>query len=311
MASTRMAAAAALLLGVAASGCGAVGAPLPFGGAGESASSSAPSPGAASAPDPDVDTREGEPRPAPGRAGEPPDATGTGVRGRGAGSSAEEAPPEAVAAYADALAAGDPDRMTAGLSYAAEGSAAHDYLVHQASVARARADGGDPAPDAEAEPTADGYELCRVGGPGGEPHCSVHDRFTARDGLVGGLRVDGRDPGPDLLVPAPDERPQAGSAGVTVTLLSAYRSASDKTLVVTVGFETLENADLDLRGAAYVHAGGRQTPVRAVRGPDELDAGTGGRAAFLLPGATPGGTLRVGGCLEECSSLIDLELPVE
>ncbi|MEE2037326.1 hypothetical protein Q8791_08840 [Nocardiopsis sp. CT-R113] len=319
--SIRLAAAAAvILLGVTAVGCGATGDRAPVRSVG-GRESTAPALRAPEAPDPSAETLSGEaePHPAPGAdlgadpAGEPLSTPGPAAEEPAPGTreTAAEAPEGAVTAYVRALASGDPARMVEGLEHAAEGSVAHDYLTHQASVARARVDAGLPVAAAETEHTADGYELCTADDPRGDPTCSSHGGFTGADGLVGGLLVDGGDPGPGLLVPGPDERPEVKSEGVTATLLTAYRSAADKTLVVTVGFDTRENVDLDLHGTAYQGRNGHESAVRAAVGRHELDAGTRARAAFFLSGAAPGGNLRVGGCLEECSSFVFLGVPVE
>ncbi|WP_150240944.1 hypothetical protein [Nocardiopsis quinghaiensis] len=228
---------------------------------------------------------------------------------RALASTDREAEEENAAAYVAALArTGEPERMREGLERAAEGSTAHTYLTHHAAVARARADGGGSAPDIEVERTGDGYELCPAPGPASDRACAAHGDFTARDGLITGLLVEGRDPGPGLLAP---EGVEFESEGVRATLLTAYQSVTDKSLVVTVEFTTDDNASLGLPHATYEHGEGREDQAQEAVGRYELDAGESTRAAFSFPGATPGGTLRVGGCLEECSALVDVALPVE
>lgn len=220
-----------------------------------------------------------------------------------------------VADYMDSLArTGDPGRMREGLPRTAEDSAARAHLLHQAAIAQARADGGRPAPDAEVGQTPDGYELCPGEDPDTEPVCVAYGGFTAEDGLLADLRVDGRDPGPGLLV-AEDVADE--SEGVRARLLTAYRAASDEPLEVTVEFTTADRVSLDLFQASYVGGGGdggqgEGGGLRAseAAGRYALDGGEGTHAAFLFPGAEPGGTLTVGGCLEECSAVIDIELPV-
>lgn len=218
----------------------------------------------------------------------------------------EGAPEEA---YVAALArAGEPERMRRGLALTAEGSDAHAYLVHQAAVAQAWVDEGDPAPNAEVNDTADGYELCPAGEPGAEPPCVSYSDLTVEDGLVTGLLVDGRDPGPSLVV-ADGEDDE--SEGVRADLVSAYQSVVDKTLVVTVEFSAKERVSLDLLQASYAKRGGRERRTQSAAGRLELDAGATTHAAFFFPAAVPGGTLRVNGCLEECSALVEIALPVE
>ncbi|OLT29923.1 hypothetical protein BJF83_09415 [Nocardiopsis sp. CNR-923] len=46
-------------------------------------------------------------------------------------------------------------------------------------------------------------------------------------------------------------------------------------------------------------------------GRSQLDAGGSTGAALYFPDSHPGGTVLLGGCLEECSALIKLALPVD
>ncbi len=233
----------------------------------------------------------------------------------GEGARAVAASGRTVAEYVDALTrAGDPERMREGLPRTAEDSAARGYLLHQAAVAQAWADGDRPARNAEVGHTPDGYELCPGGDPDAEPACVAYGGFTAEDGLLTDLRVDGRDPGPGLLV-AEDVTDE--SEGVRARLLTAYRAAPGEPLVVTVEFTTDDNVSLDLFQASYVGGGqGNGGQDGGERGTSEavgryaLDGGEGTHAAFFFPEAEYGGTLTVGGCLEECSAMIDIELPV-
>ncbi|NKZ00803.1 hypothetical protein [Nocardiopsis alborubida] len=333
MTPTRLAAAAALAL-LVTSGCGAPRDAAPAGeGAGEGWTAQptdlpGPRPGR---PEADGATRGPERSAAP--SAEPRSRPSPHVPLAGTGGEearAVAASGRAVTGYVDALArAGDPGRMRGGLPRTAEGSAARAYLLHQAAVAQARADGGRPARNAEVGHTPDGYELCPGGDPAAEPDtgpaCVAYGGFTAEDGLLTELRVDGRDPGPDLLA-AEDVTDE--SEGVRARLLTAYRAAPDEPLAVTVEFTTEDGVSLDLLQASYTGGGsgggdgrGRDGQGHGGRGGDErraseaagryaLDAGEGTHAAFLFPEAEPGGTLTVGGCLEECSAMVDIELPV-
>ncbi|WP_150252509.1 hypothetical protein [Nocardiopsis deserti] len=324
MTPTRLAAAAALAL-IVTSGCGALRDAAPTGeGAGEGRTVQptdlpGPRPGQ---PDADGATRGPERSAAPSaepRGRPSPHAPLAGTDGEDA--RAVAASGRTVAEYVDALArAGDPGRMREGLPRTAEDSAARAYLLHQAAVAQAWADEGRPAWNAEVGHTPDGYELCPGGDPDAEPDaepaCVAYGGFTAEDGLLTDLRVDGRDPGPGLLV-AEDVTDE--SEGVRARLLTAYRAAPDEPLAVTVEFTTDDGVSLDLLQASYVGGGsgggdgggdgGEHRASEAV-GRYALDAGEGTHAAFFFPEAEPGGTLTVGGCLEECSAMVDIELPV-
>ncbi|WP_159942044.1 MULTISPECIES: hypothetical protein [unclassified Nocardiopsis] len=229
---------------------------------------------------------------------------GGGVPAR---SVAGEAPEDVVEGYMAALSAtGDPEQMRGGLALAAPGSTAHAYLTHQAAVAQAWVDEGSPAWNTEVRSGADGYELCPEDAPAAD--CLSYGGFTFEDGLLSGLLVEDRDPGPGLLVA---DGTRTGSAGVRATLLTAYQSVTDKFLVVTVEFAAADSVSLDLTHASYERADGGGERVQEAVGRYELDADTATHAVFFFPGAVPGGTLRVGGCLEECSALVDIALPVE
>lgn len=219
---------------------------------------------------------------------------------------AEEFPEEAVTGYLEALAAtDDPDRMREGLTLAADDSAAHGLLLHASSVAQARSDGDEVAPIVGLTPTEDGAELCPA--MGNDPDCGEYTDFTGRDGLVTGLHINGSDPGPSLIV---GDGVTADSEGVGATLITAYRSVVDHTLVVTAEFAAVDDVSLDLDGAVYRTADGTELRAEDAAGRRELTAGTATHAVFHFPGALPGGELAVGGCLAECSALVDLALPV-
>lgn len=222
---------------------------------------------------------------------------------------AEPGPPEEVVdAYMEALAAGsDPDRMREGLAWAAEGSPAHDYLTHRISVAQAWHDQGEPLEDVDVEHTGHGHTLCRDTDPGSGPVCEVFDGFTHEEGRLVDLLVDDIDPEP-FLVRA--EGVEEEHAGVRAVFLTAHRSQADDTLVVTVEFNTVDDVDLDLFGASYTTEAGDEIGSDLAVGRHELDAGAATRTAFSFPSAKPGGDLHVGGCLAECSTLVDITLPV-
>ena len=217
-------------------------------------------------------------------------------------------PEEVVDAYMEALAAdSDPHRMREGLALAEEDSPAHDYLLHHISLAQAWYDQGDPLQDADVERTDQGHRLCRDETVGAEPTCEVFTDFTHDQDLLVDMLVNDIDPGPDLIHV---EKVEAAHEGVRAVLLTAYRSPAKDTLVITVEFSTVDDVDLDLFGASYTTDTGLEIDSELAVGRYELDAATATRAAFSFPSAEPGGELHVGGCLAECSSLVDITLPV-
>jgi hypothetical protein len=217
-------------------------------------------------------------------------------------------PEEVVDAYMEALAAdSDPHRMREGLALAEEASPAHDYLLHHISLAQAWYDQGDPLQDADVERTDQGHRLCRDKTLGAEPTCEVFTDFTHDQDLLVDMLVNDIDPGPDLVHV---EKVEAAHEGVRAVLLTAYRSPAEDTLVITVEFNTVDDVGLDLFGASYTTDTGLEIDSDLAVGRYELDAATATRTAFSFPSAEPGGELHVGGCLAECSSLVDITLPV-
>ena len=205
-------------------------------------------------------------------------------------------------------AASDPDRMREGLDLTEDGSTAHDYLRHYATLFQAWEDEGASVQDSDVQSVAETHELCRTEEPAGRPVCVVYENFTENDGRLTDLRVNGTDPGPRL---SSGDGVTDDSEGVQATFLSAYRTVDDDTLVVTVDLTTVDEAGLDLVGATYVPDGSEaEEPSALSVGRHELDPGSGTLAAFYFPRADPGGELRLDGCLAECSAVVDLDLPV-
>ncbi|GHD16743.1 hypothetical protein [Nocardiopsis kunsanensis] len=227
--------------------------------------------------------------------------------GRDAASGA--ASPTLVRDYVTALAAAsDPDRMREGLDLAEDGSTAHDYLRHYATLFQAWQDEGAPVRDSDVRSTPETHELCRTEEPAGEPSCVVYEDFTEDDERLVDLRVNGVDPGPRM---SSADGGTDDSEGVRATFLSAYRTIDDNTLVVTADLTTVDEAGLDLDGATYVPDGsGDGRPASLAAGRHQLDAGSGTLAAFYFPRAEPGGELHLEGCLTDCSSTVELKLPV-
>jgi hypothetical protein len=218
---------------------------------------------------------------------------------------AEEVPEEA-AEYMAALAAGDdPERMRGGLELALEDSTAHAYLRHFTQVASAWESAGDPRGSSALTPSGEGFELCHEEAQG--PVCLDFTRFTMRDGQLTGFLVNGQDPGKRLVSA---HGVAASSEGVDVHLLTAYRSVTDDTLVVTADFTTVDNVDLDLFGAAYTAPDGTEYQAEEAVGEYDLDAGATTQTALYFTGPGTGGDLAVTGCLDECFAVVDLSFPV-
>ncbi|MFE3461705.1 hypothetical protein ACFXKD_29540 [Nocardiopsis aegyptia] len=218
-------------------------------------------------------------------------------------------PSETAAEYMDALAAtDDPDRMRAGWLLTPEGSTADAFLTHRISVVQARVDEGRPLSAAEVRPTAQGFELCDPGDKDAEPpqerQCAHFTGFESEGDRIEGFLVDGVDPGPGLFGAGDGS---AASEGVHAALVSAYH-AQDLEATVEVG--TVHAVDIDLLGAVYVGPDGEEHDVASAAGRYELEPGATTRAAFRVADAEPGGVLRIGGCREECSAMVELEVPV-
>jgi len=225
------------------------------------------------------------------------------------GTPREEASTTLARDYVTALsAASDPDRMREGLELTEDGSTAHDYLRHYATLFQAWQDEGASVQDSDVQSMADTHELCRTEEPAGQPVCVVYENFTENGERLVDLRVNGADPGPRM---SSGDEDTDDSEGVRATFLSAYRTIDDDTLVITVDLTTVDEAGLDLDGAAYVPDGSEtEEPAVLTAGRHQLDAESGTLAAFYFPRADPGGELRLEGCLAECSAVVDLRLPV-
>lgn len=238
-----------------------------------------------------------------------PEAQQSGERTVTGGAPRQEASSTLVRDYVTALAAAsDPDRMREGLDLAEDDSTASDYLHHYATLFQAWEDEGASVQDSDVQSVAGSHELCRTEDPAGQPVCVVYENFTENDERLVDLRVNGIDPGPRL---SSDDDSTDDSEGVRATFLSAYRTVDDDTLVVTVDLTTVDEAGLDLDGAAYVPDGSEtEEPAVLAAGRHQLDAESGTLAAFYFPRADPGGELRLDGCLAECSAAVDLSLPV-
>ncbi|MFI6578326.1 hypothetical protein ACIBFB_21260 [Nocardiopsis sp. NPDC050513] len=323
----RLLAAAALL---AMTGCG----PFPAGDgdpdAGpRGASPAATSPDSGRAPAP---RRVREPAAEPGPAPDPSPAAENRTRGAGsapgsppsagawagarAGARAWAGQPPAADAYVAALAgSSDPDRMRGGLEEAAEDSPAYTYLLHHTAVARAWADGGRGLTDPQVDRTDTGYRVCRdvaqEGYGGGDRdadrRCVELTDFAFDDGRVARFRVDGADPSCALVEGG---RARVRSGGVEASVVSAYRPVGQTVLVVTLDIAAAAGADVGLPGAVYRTSDGEYRRADRAVGRYELDAGDSTSAALYFPDSHPGGTVLVGGCLEECSAVVKLALPV-
>ncbi|MEC3895717.1 hypothetical protein [Nocardiopsis sp. LDBS1602] len=248
-----------------------------------------------------------EDAPGPTLSPPPADETGSPEPGKDERPIGNAAEPEDATEYMMALARfDDPEAMRRGTALAVEDSAAHLYLRHFAQVAAALDEAGEIPDAASVEPDADGFEVCPAEPAPGT--CARFTDFTTEEGLVTGFRIDDIDPG-ERLVSAQDTT--AGSAGVEARLITAYRSITRDDLVVTAEFTTTDDADLDLPGASYTTTDGERRRASEAIGDHHLEGGRTTQTMLAFPAGTPlGGRLAVGGCLAECSSRVDLEIPV-
>ncbi len=217
-------------------------------------------------------------------------------------------PEEVVDAHMEALAAGsDPHRMREGLALVEEDSPAHDYLIHHIFLARAWYDQGDPLQDADVErtdrgaPTLPGRDRRRRTDARGlhrrRPRpgpARRHARERHRPGTRSGPRREGGDSTRRGPRGAPHRIPVTGRGHARDHRRIQHRRRCRTRPV---------------RGFLH-HRHGLEIDADPAVGRYELDAATATRTAFSFPSAEPGGELHVGGCLSECSSLVDVTLPV-
>jgi len=205
--------------------------------------------------------------------------------------SEDRASSEVVELYMEAVAEGSARSMDDALDFAAEGSVAEAYLIHQrgALVADQDAGYGSQTFDSSLDEIDDGFELCETLLAGDEA-CYEYTDFELDDDQVSGFKIDGRDLG-DRIVVGDGASVPIGDVG-SAKLLSAYQAASGNLFVVIEVSSGPGGLRLsDLYSSTYRSADGRQrsadvnSSVASDLGPESL-----ANVAVIFPDTGRGGT---------------------
>jgi hypothetical protein len=200
---------------------------------------------------------------------------------------------KAIETYMEAVASADPDTQREALSSAAPDSVAAAYLQHQTNQAEAALDGGSPYDAAELNKVEDGYEIINV-----DDTTATFADFKTSDAKVSDFTINGRSPGKFLTVGSGDK---VRGGGATFEFLTAYRSISANSLIVTVKVTSTKPITLDIYSAVYRDRNGKQRTASDADGPTELASKSNTVIALIFRGSRPGGTVTLTGSLNDFS----------
>lgn len=204
---------------------------------------------------------------------------------------ADGADTEVAERYMEAVAEGSAKSMDDASDFAAEGSVAEAYLIHQrgALIADQDAGYGSQSLDSSLDEMNDGFRLCESDLTGDEA-CYEYTDFELDGDRVSGFKIDGRDLG-DRIVVGDGSAVPIGDVG-SAKLLSAYQAASGYLFVVievSAGPNGLRLSDL--YSSTYRSADGRQrsadvsSSIASELGPESLV-----NVAVVFPDTGRGGT---------------------
>ena len=223
---------------------------------------------------PAVDTREAGPAPAAAPKATPTPTVDPNVQG-----------------YVEAATGDTPAAILEGRKYAAPGSVADAYLRHLANVREAMLDAGMAGPTtADLTPEAGGYTYCPI-----EQQCIRFDDFTTKARRISDLHVDGKTPGPKLIV---GDGSKVEGGGATFQLLTAYRSTQANALYVAIEVRTKQAISVNGSLPVYRSPGGKQRTAAEAYGPSEIGANSNTKLVVVIQGVEAGGTLTLDGCAD-------------
>lgn len=214
-------------------------------------------------------------------------------------------PGGAVAGYMKAFDSADPDLMRESRKFAVRDSIADGYLLHQTYSVEAFLDAGEYTEPAVITQDGEGYKSCSYEFDGSES-CATFTKFKVKDGQVTEFLVDGKEPGPRLVVG--DGRAEK-QGGVEVELLSSYKSIQAESLVVTARVTTgREPADVELLSATYRAPNGKQRKATQSIGPETVDADSNAVVALVFAGVATGGRVSINICIDLCDRELSFNL---
>ena len=196
-----------------------------------------------------------------------------------------------VEGYVEAVTGNSPEAILEGRKYAEAGSVADSYLRYLANVREAMLDAGMAgATTADLTPEAGGYSYCPI-----DAQCVRFDTFTTHGGKITDLHVDGKTPGPKLLV---GNGSKVSAGGATFELLSAYRSTQANALYVALEVATTKAISVNATLAVYRSPGGKQRTAAEAYGPSDIGADSNTKLVIVIQGVEAGGTLTLDGCAD-------------
>jgi hypothetical protein len=193
----------------------------------------------------------------------------------------------------EAVASSDPDVQHDAASKAASpNSVAAAYMTHLANQSEAYLDGGTPLDELGLNETDDGYALDNNG------ETVTFADFETVAGKVSDLTINGRSPAKFLTVGNGDK---VRGGGATFEFLTAYRSITANSLIVTVKATSTKPITLDIYSAVYRDPRGKQRTASEAVGATELAAKSNTVVALVFQGSRPGGTVTLTGSLNDFS----------
>jgi hypothetical protein len=209
---------------------------------------------------------------------------------------------DAIGAYMEAVASADPDIQHEAVSgTAAPDSVAAAYMRHLANQSEAYLDGGLPQDELGLNETDDGYELDNYG------ETVTFADFRTTNGKVTDFTINGRSPGPQLTVGNGDK---VRGGGATFEFLTAYRSITANSLIVTVKVTSTKPITLDIYSAVYRDPRGKQRDASDATGATELAAKSNTVIALVFQGSRPGGTVTLTGSLNDFNDSYKVKINV-
>ena len=210
--------------------------------------------------------------------------------------------------YFNRLATNDPDEQADAAKFAAPRSPAAAYAIHQGASDGANLDGGNSRGEGTIDATADGYNWCSD--PDEPDDCTtISDiKTTGREGfqLLHRRQIDYRSAEARSW-----RQVRIGKPCPLVEFVSAYKAASDETLVVNVTVRSRKKVELYyLASARYRDPSGRQaTATDSTTAMSALDADSSARVTLMFAKAKPGGVLTVS--LADSKNLNEVEAKIK
>jgi hypothetical protein len=195
---------------------------------------------------------------------------------------------EAVRQYFDALATQEPSEMEKMTSAAAPESPAALYAVHQSASTQSYISSGAVLQPQTTSYSKEEVTVCGTDTADDPEVCTTFSGFVVDDsGLLTDFKVNDEELAPRL---GTTDQGELAGPGVTVRLVSAYRSVQSGDLMVVVS-ATAGSGEVELESysASFVAEDGTQYEAAAGTGPSDLRAGATATFTSSFAGAPLGG----------------------